>query len=284
MVGACREQKSHQTADRAGEHHRADDHALDLDAGVARGALAFADDGDFIAVLAVVEVDVHENGHDRNDQNGQQILLAADDGEPACFTVLVDDADLARALRHFPDDDEECSELGCDVVHHEREERLVGVPLRLEERRKKAPQRACRDGGDEHDENQNAVRKLVAQHDHTCRGGKTADQDLTFCADVPEAHLECGRDGKGDAEQNREVLERDPEFARGAECTIEDGAVDADRVFAREEHRDERADDQRQNNRAAADQHRLIPGQNVSLGDMEQGLFMHRLFLLSRGS
>ena len=284
MVGACRQKKSHQTADRAGEHHGADDNALYFDACIACRALAFADDGDFIAVLAVVEVDVHENGHDRNDQNGQQVLLAADDGEPACFTVLVDDTDLASALRHFPDDDEECSELGCDVVHHEREERLVGVPLRLEERRKKAPQRACRDGGDEHDENQNAVRKLVAQHDHTCRSGKTADQDLTFRADVPEAHLKRRSNGKRDAQQNREVLEGDPGFARGAECAVENGAVDADRVFTREEHCDDGADNQRQKNCAAADQHRLIPGQCIALGNVEQRLFMHQLFLLSRGS
>ena len=235
-------------------------------------------------MLAVGEVDVHENGHDRNDQNGQQVLLAADDGEPAGLGILVDDANLARALRHFPDDDEERGELGRDVVHHEGEKRLVGVPLCLEKRRKEAPQSARCQSGCEHDENQDAVRELVAEHDHTCRGRKTADEHLTFCADVPEAHFKRRCDGEGNAEQNGEVLERDPRFSRGAERAVENGAVNADGVFACEKHRDERADDERQKDRAAADEHALVPGERVALGDMEEGLFMHRLFLLSRGS
>ena len=69
MIGAGGEHQAHQAADRAGEHHRAHDDALDLDAGIARGALALADDGDLIAVLAVIEVDVHETRENRHKQD-----------------------------------------------------------------------------------------------------------------------------------------------------------------------------------------------------------------------
>ena len=62
--------KAHQAAQRAGEHHGADDDAIHLDAGVAGGALALAHNGDLVAVLAVLEIDVHQAGHDGHDQDG----------------------------------------------------------------------------------------------------------------------------------------------------------------------------------------------------------------------
>ena len=58
---AADQQQAHQAADRAGEHHGADDDPIHLDAGIAGGALALAHHGDLIAVLAVVEIDVHEH-------------------------------------------------------------------------------------------------------------------------------------------------------------------------------------------------------------------------------
>ena len=74
----------------------------------------------------------------------------------------------------------------------------------------------------------------------------------------------------GITEQNGEILERDPGFPGGAERAVEDGAVDAERILARQQHRHDRAHDQRQNDRAAANRKRLIPRQGVALGDMEK--------------
>ena len=82
------EQEAHQTADRAGEHHGADDDPVHLDAGVAGGALALAHHGDLIAVLAVVEVDVHQDGQHRHHQDVQQVLVAADAGAASRSRVL----------------------------------------------------------------------------------------------------------------------------------------------------------------------------------------------------
>ena len=72
--------KPDEAAHSAGEHHGPDDDAVHLDAGVAGGALALAHHGDLVAVLAVLQVDVHQAGHDGDDQNGQQVLLARPDG------------------------------------------------------------------------------------------------------------------------------------------------------------------------------------------------------------
>ena len=77
MVGAADEQKSGDAAERAGEEHRAHDNLLDVDAYVARGVFALADDGELIAVLAVFEIDVHENGQRRNDKYVEQVVLTA---------------------------------------------------------------------------------------------------------------------------------------------------------------------------------------------------------------
>ena len=93
VVGAGGQQQADQAAQGAGQGHGPDDDPVHLDAGIAGGAAAFAHHGDLIAVLAVVQIDVHqarENGHH---QNGQQVLLVADGGQPAGLGVLVDDAD-----------------------------------------------------------------------------------------------------------------------------------------------------------------------------------------------
>ena len=62
VPAAGHELHARDAAQRAGQQHRAHDDLADLDADVAGGALALADDGDLIAVLAVLEVDMHEHG------------------------------------------------------------------------------------------------------------------------------------------------------------------------------------------------------------------------------
>ena len=62
VVGAGHEQEAGEAAERAGDDHGAHNDALDLYADVAGRALALADDGYLIAVLGVLEVDVHEHG------------------------------------------------------------------------------------------------------------------------------------------------------------------------------------------------------------------------------
>ena len=87
-------QQTHEAAYRAGEHHGADDDPLHLDACIAGSSLAFTHHGNLVAVLAVIEVDVHEYGEHRHHKDHQQVFLAADHRQPASLRALVDDADL----------------------------------------------------------------------------------------------------------------------------------------------------------------------------------------------
>ena len=133
MVRTGSEQQTHEAAYRAGEHHGADDDPFHFDACIAGSSLAFTHHGDLIAVLAVIEVDVHEHGEHRHHKDHQQVFLTADHRQPASLRALVDDADLTGTLGDLPHDDEEGRKLGGDVVHHQGEQRFIGVPLGLEE-------------------------------------------------------------------------------------------------------------------------------------------------------
>ena len=97
VVGAGHEQEAREAAERAGYEHGAHYDALDLYADVAGRALALADDAYLIAVLGVLEVDVHEHGEDCDYQHVEHIAVAAEHGQPAGLALLVDDADLAAA-------------------------------------------------------------------------------------------------------------------------------------------------------------------------------------------
>ena len=93
VVGAGGQQQTDQAAQCAGQGHGPDNDPVHLDTGIAGGAAALAHHGDLIALLAVVQINVHQTRHHGYHQNGQQILLVADGGQPAGLGVLVDDAD-----------------------------------------------------------------------------------------------------------------------------------------------------------------------------------------------
>ena len=60
MIGTSYEQHAGQAADGTGKQHGADDYALDLDAYIAGGALAFADNTYLITMFRVIQVDIHQ--------------------------------------------------------------------------------------------------------------------------------------------------------------------------------------------------------------------------------
>ena len=98
MVGAADEQQSAKTAYRAGEDHGADDDLVHLDTDVARGAFTLADNGDLIAVLGVIQIEIHQNRDERDNEDIQKIFIASDLRKPADLGGLVDDADLVVGL------------------------------------------------------------------------------------------------------------------------------------------------------------------------------------------
>ena len=149
------------------------------------------------------------------------------------------------------------------------------------------PDSAGGDAGEDDEHDEQAVGHLVAEADHARRGGETAREHLTLGADVPEAHLERGRDGQRDAQQDGEVLPQDPHLAGRAEGAAEHGGKDLERIEVRAQRRDERAQQQRQYDGERADAPRTVPRQRVALDDMEQrfpDFVMHRLCSLPTAS
>ena len=130
------------------------------------------------------------------------------------------------------------------------------------------------------------VGDLAAKADHAGRGGKAADEHLTLGADVPEAHLERGRDRERDAEQDREVMERDPALART--CRTRRRGSWSRRLMGFSPVSSVVTIAQTINASTIAPPRintALIPGERIALGDVEERLFLiHPCCLPSRAS
>ena len=287
MVGAAHEQKPREAAQAAGNHHGAHDDLAHVDAHIPGGALTFAHHGNLVALLGALQVEIHHEGQRGYDQNVQQVLVGADLRQPAGLGVLIDDADFARALGHFPEDDEIGNQLSRHIVHHQGEQSLIGVPLGLADGGNAAPDSTGHNAGNHHQHNEQPVGNLVSQQNHAGRGGKAAGQNLAFAANVPEAHLEGGSHRQRHAQKNCQVLTQNPGLPLGAEGTGEHGFVHADGVFAGQSGGHHGADDQRQHNGGCPNAPGLIPVKGRPLGDMQNRppiLFTHWLFLPNESS
>ena len=237
-------------------------------------------------MLAVVKVDIHAHRQHCHDQNVEQIFILADLRQPAGLGHLVNDTQLAGALGHLPYNGKG-DQLRGHIIHHQRKQRVVGVPFCLENGGNYRPDGASRDAGGHHDEDQQPVGQHVAQIDHAGCGSQAADEHLTLAADVPEAHFERRGYCQRDAQQNGNVLTQDPQLARRAEGALQHGGVDGQWVFAREQHGNQRAGDQGQQDGSPADGPGTIPGQRLALGDVNQRnmvFLIHGLAPLPAGS
>ena len=139
-----------------------------------------------------------------------------------------------------------------DVVHHERKQRLVGVPFGLEECRDERPHAACQRAGKTHDEKQHPRRHFSRpEQGEICRGNG-AGRNLTLGTDVPEAHLEARRNGQRAAEQRHRDLDGLADGGGFAERTGDDRAVGRDGIHTHDAD-DKSAQNERQQNRAKTD-------------------------------
>ena len=119
----------------------------------------------------------------------------------------------------------ECHKLGSYVVHHQRRQRLIGIPFRLEKCGNEAPDGSCCQAGHDHAQDHDCIRKLVPQADHAGCGCQNPDQDLSLTADIPEFHLKCRSQCQCDQKQDRYILKSDPGLANGSESTQNDGLI-----------------------------------------------------------
>ena len=270
MVGAADEQQSAKTAYRAGENHCADDDLVNLDADVARGAFTLADNGDLIAVLGVIQIEIHQNRDERDNEDIQKIFIASDLRKPADLGGLVDDADLAGALGILPNDDEIGYELHGDIVHHQSKERFIRIVFRFEIRRDKAPKSAGENAAHAHAHNHKCVRQCVTQADHTRRRSQRAGEHLTLAADIPEAHFKGRRHGERDTEKHRDILQQHPNLAGRAERAVKNGRIYLQRIFAGHRRCNNGAYDEREQDRRRADAPGFVPGESVPLRNVEE--------------
>ena len=159
-----------------------------------------------------------------------------------------------------------------NVVHHQGEQRLIGVPLGLEEGGNSTPHAARHQGASQHDGNENIVGNLVAQQNHAGGGCKAAHQHLTLAAHVPEFHPKRRGDCQGDAQQQRQILQGIPQAAVGAEGTCPHGFVNGNGIFAGHGSGDKAAHHQRNGNGCQPNAPSPIPGQFLPLGKMKEFL------------
>ena len=219
-------------------------------------------------MLAVRQIDVHEPGHQGYNKDGQQEIVA-NGGQPTSPGILVNDADLTGTLGNLPNNDEVGGELHGDVVHHQGEQGLIGVPLGFEEGGQEAPNGTGHERSNERNHDQQRRGHLVRQKDHAAGGGQAADHRLPLGADVPEAHLEGGGHGQRDTQQNGHITEGYADAAGGAKCAGKNGCIHAERVFAGEDRGDQTTEDQRQQQDTAADQKRLGQRQCITLRNLK---------------
>ena len=90
MADGARIQKPDNSADHAADAERPYYHFADIDTDVTRRILAFSDHGNFITVFAVFQIDIHQYGKSRNDEDRQYIFIAQL-RQPCLFCQLIDD-------------------------------------------------------------------------------------------------------------------------------------------------------------------------------------------------
>ena len=249
-VRAARDEKqAGYSADGARDYHCADYHLFDVDADVARGVFAFADNGDLIAVLAVFEVDINKYRYNGDDDDVQHILLAEQRREPPLCQQRGTDGVRTALVCHL---EEVLDELNGNVVHHQGEERFVGVPECLEHCGNDCPddagENAC--GDHYHEQEPRGDRLTYVEHTH-CRD-QGADEHLSLGSGVPELHFERRRDGDRDAEQHCDVLRSAPDEVL-AERALYHGHEYCEWVVAREGYDDECAEEKRSEDRRGTD-------------------------------
>ena len=114
----------HQTADGAGEEHGAHHDAAHVHARVPGGVDAVADDGDLIAVLGVVHIDVHKHHQHQHDDPA-----AVDSQNPGQAGRGVELGNNLGTLAALPGAAlEPADHADDDVVHHQGEQRLLYPP------------------------------------------------------------------------------------------------------------------------------------------------------------
>ena len=246
---------------------------FDMDADLSCRVFTLTDNGNFIALLAVLHVNIKANGKQCNQDNGQQIVIAQT-RQPACVCGGIDNAHCARSFWKKRLDGK-IHKADRHVVHHQGEKGLIGIPHGLEEGRDKAPKRTQKKSRAQHQKKKRCLSHLSAEIYHAKSGSQSTYQYLTLTADVPESHLEGRRQTDTDAEQHHGITQGDPGTSRRSECALEHGRIDLQGVELGQQKNQQGTDDKRTAQRNAADQPCFFGGDTVSLDHTNERLPFH---------
>ena len=160
-------------------------------------------------MLGEFEIYEHQHGYKNNNKNRK---------EPFVFylreRIGVHRLEFARTVRR-PYCYAGFDSLNRDVVHHQREQSFICVPLCFEDRGKNRPDHARNKAGNKHECPKQTVGDFSAEIEHDCGCGKCSDKSLSVAADVPELHLERGGQRKRHAKQCCGFIKEYPESAGG---------------------------------------------------------------------
>ena len=183
-------------------------------------------------MLGVVHIDMHE--HHQHQHDDPAAVDPQHPGEAGGGVKLGDDL---RALAALPGPAlEPADHTDDDVVHHQGEQRLIGVPPGLEKGGNQGPHAAGNGSGDAHDHQQHGGGKAARPEEGEVAGGDGPRGDLALGADVPKAHLKAGGDGQGAAQQGNGDLHRLADGALFPQGAGDHGAVSGDGIGPRQAH------------------------------------------------
>ena len=183
-------------------------------------------------MFRVVHVDVHENHQNQHDDPA-----AVDPQHPGKAGGLVKLGYDLGALPALPGPAlEPADHADDDIVHHQGEESLVGVPLGLEKGGDQGPEAPGQRARQPHHQQQHGGGQAVCPEEGEVAGGDGSGGDLALRADVPKAHLEAGGDGQGAAKQGDGDLHRLADGALFPQGAGDHGAVSGDGIGPRQAH------------------------------------------------
>ena len=219
MRASGNQQETGKTADSARQGDGSENNLFYVDAGVARRVFTFTDDRYFVPMLGVFQINVHEDHQCQHNDQIEAVVEFPEEtrkeggADPAGFGFLVNNTDGAGSLFRFPDNAEKGRDLDGDVVHHQREQGFIRIPVCLENARNDGPDQSRQAAGYDHAQEKQRRRHGVTAIAHERRRNDAAGQNLPLAADIPESHFEGGSNCQRNRQQDHRIADGAPASA-----------------------------------------------------------------------
>ncbi|CDN45511.1 hypothetical protein BN871_HV_00030 [Paenibacillus sp. P22] len=259
-----------ETGEGAGDHHRLDDAALDVDARVESGIRVVAAGAQLVPLAGLPKNVVENAGAKQGDDRAPvDAGIVHQSGQPVDGCRCRRQHILGAVLPFLDHDDanHEVGEVISDPVQHDRRNDFVDSATRFEPAGKARPDRArkaaCQNGQRKMDE----PRQIGVDAD-PCSGRHPHDE-LAFRTDVEQSSAERERNRQAGEDQRRDLADSFAEVVGSPENFDQHGLIGFERVESAHPH-DDGADDQAEND-----------GQNRNIGGLFREYLIETLHPLS---